>query len=92
MLFRSDASALTAKYRTNNPNRTKGYFFGKEKLETLLQQSDSEGIRIYFGETETDFKLVLVGAKADQDDILTKILDSGSPCPDKCGVDNALNS
>lgn len=88
-----DGALLTETYRENNPGKLKGYFFGKDKLETLLNQSDSMGIRIYYGEDANGTqKMVLVGAKANQDDILDKVLDFGEPCPSQCGNDNVLNS
>ncbi|MGD1846724.1 MAG: hypothetical protein ACFB10_15150 [Salibacteraceae bacterium] len=88
-----EGEALTSHYRENNPGAIKAYFFGKDKLETLLNQSDSVGIRIYYGLDGDDVpKMVLVGAKENQDDILTNILDFGDPCPSTCSADNKLNS
>lgn len=90
-----DGADLTAAWRSGGNGDIKGYFFGKDKLQFLLDQTGSEGIRIYFGETTTEEKtLVLVAANSDEDDIITggKILDIGVPCPVKCGRSNDLNS
>jgi hypothetical protein len=91
----SDGGDLTAQFRTDHPEQNKGWFFGKNKLNNILAQTDCVGIRIYFGEDATSgkIKLVLVGAKANCDDQTTGyILDEGTPCPTYCGVNNALNS
>jgi len=90
-----DAADLTAGWRNGDNGDMKGYFYGKEKLQHLLDEEGSEGIRIYFGETATGEKtLVLVAANSSQDDIITgaKILDSGIGCPAQCGRNNDLNS
>lgn len=89
------AAELTAAWRGGDNGDMKGYFYGKEKLQSLLDETGSEGIRIYFGETSTGEKtLVLVAANSSKDDIITggKILDFGEPCPSQCGKRNDLNS
>lgn len=89
----NDAAELTANYRRANPSSIKAFFFGKEKLKDLLDQTDCMGIRIYFGLDEDEKpKLVLVGAESNEDDILDLILDYGEPCPSRCGSSNDLNS
>lgn len=90
-----DAADLTANWRNGNNGSIKGYFYGKDKLQHLLDETGSEGIRIYFGETATgDKTLVLVAADSDENDIIVggKILDFGEPCPSSCSVNNDLNS
>lgn len=92
MITLDEGAALTGEYRNNNPRKSLGMFFGKEKLLELLNQPESVGIRIYFGEENKDFELVLVGADSNQDDILDLILDRGKRMPPYNGVSNALNS
>lgn len=92
-----DAGDLTAGWRNGGNGSIKGYFYGKDKLQYLLDQEDSEGIRIYFGEDESGIKqLVLVAADAHEGDIISatgaKILEHGIPCPSRCGPSNGLNS
>lgn len=89
------ASDLTSNWRGGGNGDIKGYFFGKDKLQYLLDETGSEGIRMYFGETATGEKtLVLVAANSSEDDIIKggKILDVAVPCPDRCGRSNDLNS
>jgi len=90
-----EAAELTANYRKNaGENAIKAGFFGQEALNEILKQEDCVGIRIYYGE-ESDGtpKLVLVGAKANEDDIISgTICEKHAPCPPYCGVANALNS
>jgi len=89
----STASDWTKKYREENEGQAKGIFYGKTKLNELLNQTDCVGIRVYFGtDEEGNNQLVLVGAKANMDDITTLVLDTGKKCPDYCGAPNALNS
>lgn len=84
---------LTAQYRAENPNEIKGHFFGREILTQLLQQNGCKGIRMYYGVDKTGKKeLVLVGADANEDDILDLVADLSLPCPGVCGNANVLNS
>lgn len=92
MITLNEGATLTRNYRNNNPRKSLGAFFGKEKLLELLNQPECMGIRIYLGEENRDFELVLVGADANQDDILDLILDKGMRNPPYNGNSNALNS
>ena len=89
-----EAAAMTAEYRAQNPGATKGHFFGKNLINTLLKQRGAEGIRIYYGiNPDTGEKeLVLVAADSEENDILNTIVDKSRPCPKFCGSTNALNS
>jgi len=90
-----EAAELTANYRDNaGENPCLAGFFGQEALKGILGQEDCVGIRIYYGE-ESDGtpKLVLVGAKANEDDMTGgKICEKHLPCPPYCGSSNELNS
>jgi hypothetical protein len=90
----TDGGDMTADFRATYPDEKKGYFYGKNKLNSILGQTDCVGIRIYFGiDKDGKMNLVLVGTKANKDDQTTGyILDSGTPCPVDCGTNNALNS
>jgi len=75
---------------------TKAHFFGKEKILKLLNQAECVGIRMYYAKDDKgDPKLLLVGAKSDQDNIIPEdmeaaseendiILDYSWPCPPYC--------
>lgn len=88
----NEGAGLTKTYRTNHKNKKIAQFFGREKLLTLLSQTDAVGIRIYFGERDGEIELVLVAADANENDIIGKILDSGVSCPTNCSNNNALNA
>jgi len=93
----NDGADLTATYRTEFPNGVKGHFFGKDKLQDLLDQTGAMGIRFYQGmDTTGAFKLVAVAADSSTDDILDAmnplILDQAVECPSTCGANNDLNS
>lgn len=89
----SVASAMTARYRQNNPNQIKAHFFGKEILAEILSQHNCVGIRMYYGINENgDRELVLVGVDQGQNDILDLVVDLSAPCPKACSTANPLNS
>ena len=74
----------------------KAHFFGKEKIQKLLDEKDCVGIRIYYGlDDKGDQILLLVGANGEMEDILPAdmtseaedgpmILDDSFPCPPYC--------
>ncbi|MDX2361574.1 MAG: hypothetical protein QNK23_12260 [Crocinitomicaceae bacterium] len=84
---------LTENYRSNNPGATQGHFFGKDILNEILEQTGCMGIRMYYGEDGDGVKkMVLVGAKANEDDMTDLVADLSLPCPITCGRSNDLNS
>jgi hypothetical protein len=86
-------AALTSTFRKKYANQPKGYFFSKDTLQSMLDLSESVGIRFYFGfDTMNHLKLVFCAASADENDILDIIGDAGALCPPACGNTNALNS
>ncbi len=90
-----DAAKLTANYRKNaGPNAILAGFFGKETLKKILDQDDCVGIRFYYGQDDMGTpKMVLVGTKANEDDLIDGIIAERSwPCPPNCGNKNVLNS
>lgn len=88
-----EGAALTKEFRKKYPSQPKGYFFSKDTLESILAQNDCVGIRFYFGAgINGTLKLVFVGAKANEDDILDIVGDGGNMCPPMCGRSNELNS
>ena len=92
----NDASLLTAEYRKQNPGEILGGFFGKTALLDLLNQTGCVGIRYYYGVDANGKKvLVLCGADAGEDDILTPAASACKElsviCPPRCGQNNVLN-
>jgi len=86
----STAETLVGEFRTNNPNKVKGLFLGKDVLNELLDQEGAEGIRIYLGEEDDDYTVVCVAADSDENDMLDKIADSAVPCPFNCSSTGRL--
>ncbi len=69
------------------------YFFGREKIQQLLNESDSIGLRIHFGVDDKGVqKLVIYPANENGEDMPVKSLfgddmmglDWGVPCPPYC--------
>lgn len=89
----TDGSALTQEYRDRNPEQIKARFFGKDVLQEILNQPNCMGIRAYFAVNEDgENELVLVGADADENDLLDLVVDLSMPCPKTCSSPNSLNS
>ena len=91
----SDAAGWTEAYRNTIQQGVRiAHFFGREKLEAILDQEDCMGIRIYHGLDENGKKvLVLVGAKADENDMVDGVIvEKSIACPSKCSQNNRLNS
>lgn len=95
MISLSDAAAMTAAYRTANPNGTKGHFFGVNQVMKILNQTGCVGLRIYYGKDTTTGgrQLVMVGVDSSENDLTSGvILDRSVTCPPYCGGGNTLNS
>ncbi len=89
----ADGSAMTNEYRRRNPNERLAHFFGRNILQEILEQENCVGIRIYYGINEAgERELILVGADADENDILDLVADVSTPCPHACASPNPLNS
>lgn len=88
----AEGAAMTAKYRTENPTKLKGHFFGKDILTKILEQDGCMGIRMYYGiDSNEKQQLVIVGADSDENDMLELVADLSFPCPDACSTPNPLN-
>ena len=63
------------------------FYYGKTFLLSVLNQQGCVGIRVYNGRKEDGkHELVIVGVKADGDDITDGIMgDRSFPCPPHCG-------
>ena len=92
----ADAAELTARYRTQFSAGTfyiKGEYFGKNALNSLLNQTGCVGARMYYGlKADQTQCLVIVGVDSNGNDMTTgEIMEMGLPCPTRCSDDNALN-
>ena len=90
----ADASVLTKRHSTANPNAEKAGTFHKDQVLELLSQPGCVALRIYHG-SHADGRpaLVLSAVNAAADDLTEGIiLEEHYPCPPYCGAANALNS
>jgi len=92
----TEASAMTASYRQANPNGVKGHFFGKNKLQAMLNARGCVGLRFYNGiDAQGAEVLVVSSVNSNENDMLGtgyNILERSTPCPPCCGKGNDLNS
>jgi hypothetical protein len=88
----NDAAKMTKNYRDRNPGQIKAHFFGKDTIQSILDQDDCVGIRIYYALDDNGVKhLVISGVKADESDLYNGILAEKSwPCPPYCGDGSPL--
>ncbi len=89
-----DGADWTANFRRQFPSwGCKAHFFGKEILNDILDQEGCVGIRMYYGINNLEENvLILVGAKANEDDMVNGIIaDKSVKCPPFCGTNNELN-
>lgn len=86
----------TRRYRAQ-PGATafKAQFFGKDRINALLNEPGCVGIRIYNSVDALGRKgFVLVGAKADESDLYlepNQLLATGPACPPCCAPGSPLN-
>jgi len=91
----AEGVSWTANYRGSQYfNGTKTQFYGKAKINQILQQPGCTGLRIYYAVDNTDTAvLVLVGTNIDGNDLQTGlILERGISCPPNCGGGGGVNS
>ncbi len=88
------ASGMTATFRRNFPNATKGVMYSDSVFTDILSQTGCVGIRIYNAvDASGNMTNVLVGVDAKGNDLYNgKIYDAGSACPPNCSTNNPLNS
>lgn len=88
------AAAWTSEFRNANPTAIKAHFFGKNKINDILNQPGVVGIRFFHGqETNGTQNLIMVGTDANENDITTgTLVEYAVNCPDQCGQPNELNS
>ncbi len=91
-----DAADLTKNYRdqfSTEENYIKGEYFGKTALQTLLNQTNCVGARIYYGlKADQTQCLVIVGVDGDGNDLTEgEIMENGFLCPSHCSSSNVLN-
>lgn len=86
-----EAIDFTHAFQENNPNETKSYFVGINKLNLILEQEGCIGVRIYNGYDESENKnnLVLIGVDENEEDITNGIIvEHLITCPPFCPKSN----
>jgi hypothetical protein len=90
----SEAAAMTANYRNDNPDETIAHYFGKAAITDIFNQNGCVGMRVYYGLDDTGKKqLIIVGVDANGNDLYNgKLAERSFKCPPDCGAVNPLNS
>lgn len=91
----TEAAALTKNFRDTVSNgATIAHFIGKTALQALLNQSETVGVRLYYGlKSDGSKELVATGVDGNGDDQYQGILlDRTIKCPQECSAANPLNS
>ena len=89
------ARSMVSGYQSSE-NGTKSIFFGKDKIQAILDQEGCIGINFYLANDndkngKPKIALVLVGMDAQENDQITQnILDLGRRCPLHCPSGNTL--
>ncbi len=90
-----EAATWTADYRkTISTGDVLAQFYGRNKIQEILDQEGCMGIRIYHGLDDNGKRiLILVGADRDENDMVNGIIvEIGPKCPPICSQMNDLNS
>lgn len=90
----NEAAQMTKRYRQSVPaGSIIATGFGKNSLQSILNQEDCAGIRMYFALTEDNkISLVLTGVKDNGNDIYDgQLAEHGADCPPYCSSPNPLN-
>lgn len=84
------AKAMIDKFQEQNPNAIKAHLFDKSLIEQQLDDTNTDGIRIYHALDEDDVeRLVLVCTDVDGNDLEDNvILERGTICPPSCDVNS----
>jgi len=88
-----EAIEFTHASQSRNPNATKSFFAGSNKLTRILEQEGCIGIRIYNGyDSEADrTNLVLVGVNESGEDMTDGVIvEKLIPCPHVCPKSSPL--
>ena len=107
----TEAIAMTSRYRAQRTNILKSQYaednilltcetFDRDAFSELLDATDCEKVRIYFGMTEElQVRAIVVGVNSYDEDILpvstatvtNMIIEEGLPCPASCPPPSPLN-
>jgi hypothetical protein len=100
-----EASGLTRTFRSKKASvihgkpdiLPDGFLFDKSQIQSLLDQGDCTGLRIYCSmDASNNISLLAVGTDVSNTDILTAInpliVGEPYPCPPMCGGNSPLNS
>lgn len=87
-----DAASWLTNYSRENSDEIRAHTVGKNKLLSILNQEDCEGIRTYYAiDGDGNRCLVMVGVDVDMNDQENGvILERLPPCPPYCGTTGVL--
>jgi hypothetical protein len=78
---------------TSAADQTTGHFFGKDYIQSILDQTDCVGIRVYYALDDDGLReMIICGAKANEDDLYNGILAERAKKSPPGGASNPLNS
>jgi hypothetical protein len=73
-------------FKNQNPNAVYAQLYGINKVNTLLAQPGTKGLRIYHSiNPQGEKKLILFAVDKNGDAIEGYVLEHGLPCPPTCG-------
>lgn len=98
-LYRQDRETILATGYKNQNILPKCETFDRAAFDAVLAQSGCEAIRIYYGmDSNNKVHAVIVGVNDSDEDIIfpntdnSKIIETGTRCPDNCPPTSDLNS
>ncbi len=81
----------TTAWRTAHPDLVKGFKIDKAEITELFDaEPDAVAMRVYLGLIGDTPNLVLVGVDSEGRDLLSKVCDHVTPCPDTCDESSVL--
>lgn len=90
----TEAKEMTNAYQTAFPTEPKCFFFGSDKLQSVMDQEGCIGVRMYrgFDVVRNEQNVVIVGVDASGNDMTSGLLlDRGARCPTDCDSTSPLN-
>lgn len=91
----TEAKEMTNAYQAAFPTEPKCFFFGKDKLQSVIDQEGCIGVRMYrgFDVVRNEQNVVIVGVDASGNDMTDGLLlDKGVMCPQNCDVNSPLSN
>jgi len=93
VISKDDGKTMIDAYQNNYPSNKKAYLYDATLIQSILDQEDVTGLRIYNGERSNgDTCVILVGTNNDGDDLTDGVIvERGKPCPNVCPNNSFFN-